>query len=146
MEHFNHVFEAVGQLDAVCCCEPPGARGGSDLPWYHKVLNLLGIARVRRAEAEVYLGLREGNLLYVAFDDDREVVAQASIPLTSISAGQVRPKGEWSHAVSFTVDGAPHDHVTCGYLFGATGGTPADLQPKIKEMEQKVVDAIAGRV
>jgi hypothetical protein len=145
MDHFNHVFASVGQLDAVCCCEPPGARGGSDLPWYHKILNLIGVAKVRRAEAEVYLGLRDGNLVYVAFNDEQEVVSQAAIPLATITGGKVTPKGEWSHAVSFVVDGTTHDHVTCGYLFGASGGTPAELQPKVKQMEQAVIDAIAAR-
>ena len=59
MEHFNHVFAAVGPLEAVCHCEPPGARGGSGLPWYHTILNLLGIVKVTRAEAEVFLGLAQ---------------------------------------------------------------------------------------
>jgi hypothetical protein len=145
VEHFNHVFTAVGPLEAVCCCEPPGARGGSGLPWYHTILNLLGIVKVTRAEAEVFLGLAQGNLVYVAFNDDGEVVSKATIPLSSITGGQVSPKGEWSHSVSFVADGNTHNHVTCGYLFGASGGTPAESQSRIKQMEEAIVNAIASR-
>ena len=141
MEHFQHVFAAVGSLDAVCCCEPPGARGGSDLPWYYSLLNLLGIVKARRAEAEVFLGLRQGNLVYVAFDSDGAEVAKAIIPLTKISAGQVGARGEWGHSVAFVVDGAPFSYQTCGYLFGAS--TPLEYQGHLQQMERAIVTAIA---
>jgi hypothetical protein len=143
VEHFHHVFAAVGQLDAVCCCEPPGARGGSGLPWYHSLLNLIGLVKVRRAEAQVFLGLAQGHLVYVAFNDDGEAVAKAHVPLANVSGGKVAPKGEWSHAVSFTIEGKAHDHVTCAYLFGTS--TPPELQGRLKQMEQAIVDAIASR-
>ncbi len=143
MDHFDHVFAAVGKLDAVCCCEPPGARGGSGLPWYHSLLNLLGIVKVRRAETEIFLGLSGADLVYAAFNDDGEAVAQARIPLAQIAGGQVGPKGEWSHTVAFTVEGKPHSYVTCGYLFGAA--TPPEHQAQVAAMERAIVDAIAAR-
>jgi len=141
MEHFQHVFAAVGSLDAVCCCEPPGARGGSDLPWYYSLLNLLGIVRARRAEAEVFLGLRQGNLVYVAFDSEGDEVAKAIIPLAKISAGQVGARGEWGHSVAFVVDGTPFTYQTCGYLFGTS--TPPEHLGHLQQMERAIITAIA---
>lgn len=144
MEHFAHVFAATGPLDAVCYCEPPGARGGSGLPWYMSLLNLIGIVKVRRAEAQVFLGLRQGNLVYAAFDDDGHANT-AVIPFGNVGGAQVAPKNEWSHHVSFVVDGKTHSYVTCAYLFGAPDGTPPEAVEHVKQMERTIIGAIATR-
>lgn len=140
---YGHVFTITGPLDAICACEPPGANGRSDLPWYHSLLNLLGIVKVARAESAVFLGLKPGHLVYVALNDEGEALVNQAIPFAAISGATVKARDEWTTEVGFTVDGKRLNFAACGFVFGAQ--TPPELIATCKQLTGTIVQAIAAR-
>ena len=138
---YGHIFQITGPLDAICACEPPAANGRSGLPWYHSLLNLLGIVKVSRAEAAVYLGLSKGNLIYLALDDDGQPIANQAMPLTAISGATVKLRDEWTTDIAFTYEGTRRTIAACGFLFGAQ--TPPELIPTLKQNADAIVRTLA---
>ncbi len=140
---YGHVFKITGPLDAICACEPPGANGRSGLPWYHSLLNLLGIVKVARAEAAVFIGLSDGALVYVAFDDDGKSVAHQTMPLAAISGASAKPRDEWTTDIAFNFDGTRRTFAVCGFVFGMQ--TPPELIPVLKQQADTIVRNLVTR-
>jgi len=140
---YGHVFKITGPLDAICACEPPGANGRSGLPWYHSLLNLLGIVKVARAEAAVFIGLSEGALVYVAFDDDGKSVAHQTMPLAAISGASAKARDEWTTDIAFDFDGTRRTFAVCGFVFGMQ--TPPELIPVLKQQADTIVRNLVTR-
>ena len=137
-DYYGGVYQAAGELQAVCACHAPA--GGSGMPWYYTLINMFGIVHFSPKEREVYLALSGGNLVYVAMDEDREVCGRAVFSLSEISNVQIASRGEWEHEVRFDARGKTHKHVTCAYIVGSQ--TPPELQQQVHQMEAAVVSTL----